>query len=60
MINVRSADPSLDGETEAARVLDPATVVISDLFIQAWGRKPNRRETSKKHPGDGGHHTFGS
>jgi hypothetical protein len=20
---------------------DPATIVISDLFIQAWGRKPN-------------------
>jgi SAM-dependent methyltransferase len=26
---------------------DPATVVISDLFIQAWGRKPNPRNRGR-------------
>lgn len=38
---------------------DTATVVISDLFIQARGRKPNRRETSEERLGDGGHYISG-
>jgi SAM-dependent methyltransferase len=31
------------GGALARHLDDPATVVISDLFIQAWGRKPNTR-----------------
>jgi ubiquinone/menaquinone biosynthesis C-methylase UbiE len=38
---------------------DPATVVISDLFIQAWGRKPNRRKVRAKSAGHDGHHDRG-
>jgi cell wall-associated NlpC family hydrolase len=38
------------GRLDARHLDDPATVVISDLFIQAWGRKPNAHNAGRRQP----------
>jgi hypothetical protein len=49
---IKQGIPVATGDVEPGdlHLDDPATVVISELFIQAWGRKPNAHNAGRRQP----------